>query len=132
MVVMVLVAGCTRSLLPRCEPVDVPNSYSCATYDGGVSEWVSVQILTTDVEGGFFEREPTCVFVDEGSNARFEFDQPFCRYTPDPSAMGEDLTSVNVRCVVPSQGRWSFVDAHGGSVLVERTDAGHVCTVPSR
>lgn len=128
MLVLVVLSGCTRSLLPRCEPVEVPSSYSCSTYDGGVSEWVSVQIATTDLEDGHFEREPNCVFVDEGSNARFEFDQPFCRHAPDPSAIGEDLTSVNVRCVIPTHGRWGLTDVCGGTVVVERTDAGHICT----
>ncbi len=122
-----MLCACARDPLATCAPVQ-PNTYSCTTRDGGYGEFVSLAVLTTDLEDGYFRSAPGCVFEPEGSVARFSFDQPFCRSPILGDALGEDIVVVNVLCVVPENGTWTFSEPGGMSVVIERTDAGHRCT----
>lgn len=116
---LVLISGCAQDPFAECKPLSTPNLVSCSAYDG---------IVTTDLEDGHFEREPTCRFSFDGNAGRIDFDEQFCRTRLVGDTTGERIKYVNVRCVVPELGSWTFTDASGSNVLVERTDAGHVCT----
>lgn len=121
-----LLSACTNDPYAACAATE-PSGYTCTTPDdAGVSAFVSVRVLTTDLERGYFPREPKCLFSADGGVGAIGFDQPFCRSTP-LDRFGEDVRNVNVRCELP-EGRWTLTGTDGFSLQVERTTAGHVCT----
>lgn len=122
-----VLTACANDPLATCAPVE-PNTYNCTSLDGGFGEFVSLSVVTTDAEAGFFPRAPGCVFEADGGEARLSFDAPFCRSPVWPTTRFERIEVVNVPCVIPENGAWRFAEPGGRSVFIERTDAGHRCS----
>ncbi|MFZ5444666.1 MAG: hypothetical protein ACOZQL_32025 [Myxococcota bacterium] len=124
-IALLSLSACTIAPATECRPV-APTTYAYMRSDAGVSEFVVAGVITTTAENGSFPREPKCVFTRDGGAAAIGFDQLFCRSVP-LDAFGEEIRFVNVPCVAPP-GTWRLTGSDGRVLVVERTDAGHVCT----